>query len=94
MESQFSAQIAEYRRMVETKFGIGKDLMDRDAEWTARWQKGESVNDITDTAGLIGYDDPAQTVFKAISNFAKAISLKLRRRGERTRRSASVLPKP
>jgi hypothetical protein len=83
MESQFASQLAEYRRMVETTFAIGRDLMDRDAEWTARWQKGEAVNSITDTAGLTGYSDPEQAVFRAIKAFSTLIGLNRRLRGQR-----------
>ncbi len=93
MESQFSTQLASYRRMVESKFGIGKEMMVRDAEWTVRYQKGESAIEIAESAALIGYADPEQAIFKAISKFATSISLRLRRRGERIKKRTSVPPK-
>jgi hypothetical protein len=94
MEAQFRTQLNEYRRMVESKFGIGKDMMARDAGWTARYQKGETAIEIAEGENLIGYSDPEQAVFKAISKFAKLISLRLRRRGERIRPKPSVSLKP
>ena len=92
IESQFSNQLAAYRRMVESKFGIGKEMMARDAAWAVRYQKGESAIEIAESAGLIGYADPEQAVFKAINKFAASISLKLKRRSERIRKT-SVPPR-
>jgi hypothetical protein len=68
--------------------------MVRDAEWAVRYQKGESAIEIAESSNLIGYADPEQAIFKAINTFATSISLKLRRRGERYKRTTSIPPKP
>jgi hypothetical protein len=86
MARQFNAQLSAYRRTVEERFGIGREMIDRDAQWTARYQKGETAIEIADAEGLRGYSDAEQTVFRAISEFAKTISLRLRRRGQRVKR--------
>lgn len=94
MESQFRTQLAEYRRVVEDRFGTGKEMIPRDAEWTVRYQRGESAIEIAESADLIGYEDPEQAVFKAISKFARSIHLNLRRRGERPRKPSVPYQRP
>jgi hypothetical protein len=94
MVSRFTTQLDEYRRMVEMRFATRRiDTLTRDAEWTARYQKGESAIEITEAAALIGYQDDAQAVFKAIERFSRLIGLNLRRRGVRVPRETSVQPK-
>jgi hypothetical protein len=83
-ESQLSAQLAEYRRMVERKFGIGRDRIDRDAEWTVRYQRGIPALEIA--IGLTGYSDPEQAVYRAVERFAASIGLTLRKNSTRCTR--------
>jgi hypothetical protein len=94
MTAEFREQITAYRRFVEVKFGVGKEehILRRDAQWTARYQKGELAVEISDTARLIGYLDSAQAVFVAIKTFAKLAGIRLRRRGERIPGRPSVVP--
>ena len=94
MNADFRKQLSDYKRFVEVKFGIGKEehLLRRDAEWTARYQKGELAVVISESAGLTGYDDPDQTVSAAIRTFAKLIGLNLRKRGQRLPKKTSVPP--
>ena len=94
MQAQFRLQLAGYRTIVETRFGVGREeRVHREAEWTARYQKGESVADIVQTIGIGRLADPEQAIFRAIDRFAKGIGLKLRRRARRSHR-ASVQRKP
>lgn len=81
VEKEFSSQLAEYRRLVERKFGIGKDKMARDAEWTVLYHKGVPALEIA--RGLTGYDDPEQTVYRAVKRFANSIGLALRKNSTR-----------
>jgi hypothetical protein len=86
MESQLSTQLIQYRRTVETSFAIGKkETLQRDAEWTARYQRGESAIEIAETKEW-NIQDPEQAIFRAVSRFAQSIGLNLRRRGRRTKR--------
>jgi hypothetical protein len=93
MNLEFRRQLSDYKRYVEVKFGVGKEehLLRRDAEWTARYQKGELAVAICESAELTGYDDSAQAVFVAIKTFAKLIGLKLRKRGQRIPKKISVV---
>jgi hypothetical protein len=85
MQSEFAKQLVAYRRMVETKFAIGKEEhLDRDARWTVLYRKGQSVRVISNQANLKCYSDPEQAVFRAIERFARLIGLDLTRRKERT----------
>jgi hypothetical protein len=87
MESEFSACLARFKRDVEFTFGIGREeTLERDAKWTARYQKGETAIEIAETEDLSNSTDPEQLVFRAIERFARIIGLNLRRRGERIRR--------
>jgi len=93
MESQLSTQLIQYRHTVETSFAIGKkETLQRDAEWTARYQRGDSAIDIAESKEW-NVQDPEQAIFRAVSRFAKSIGLILRRRGRRTKRSV-VQSKP
>jgi hypothetical protein len=92
VESQFSSQLTQYRRMVELKFGIGREEhLYRDAVWTAKYQRGQTAIEIAESEDLRGFSDPEQVVFRAVDRFAKSIALNLRRRGHR-RKKAVVLP--
>jgi hypothetical protein len=76
--AQFRANLDEYRRTVEARAGLRKrDTMERDAEWTVRFQKGEAPAEFANT--LTGYEDSLQTVYRAIERFADEIGLNLRR---------------
>ena len=94
MNTEFRKQLSDYKRVVEVKFSIGKEehLLRRDAQWTARYQKGELAVEISETAGLTGYEDSAQAVFVAIKTFARSAGIRLRRRGQRIPRNSSVVP--
>lgn len=54
-----------------------RDNLARDAEWTARYQKGEQVFEIA--VGMKRYKDCEQTVYRAVERFATFIGLNLRR---------------
>jgi len=72
----FTTQLNEYRRAVETRF-TASDNLARDAEWTARYQKGEQAFEIA--FGMTGYDDCEQMVYRAVDRFATSIGLNLRK---------------
>jgi len=95
MNAEFRQQLSEYKRYVEVKFSTEKEehLLRRDAEWTVRYQKGESAAEIVQTIDIGSLDDPEQAVFRAIDRFAKSIGLNLRKRGVRRKRT-SVRPRP
>jgi hypothetical protein len=80
MKSQFKKRLEEYRRMMESMYGARKDNSIRDAEWTARYQKGDAAFEIA--TGLTGYD-PEQAVYRAVARFASIIGLKLRQNRKR-----------
>jgi hypothetical protein len=71
----FMAQMMDYRRAVEARLGAGENLA-RDAEWTARYQKGEQATEIG--FSMTTYYD-LQTVYRAVERFALAIGLNLRK---------------
>lgn len=76
-------QLAQYRIECNKRSGTFKTQVDRDAEWTVRYQKGERAKDIA--AELFrGYEEPAQTVYRAVERFARDIGLTLPNRRRRT----------
>jgi hypothetical protein len=90
MQSQFDEQLAKYRRMMESKYAATKEVtLVRDAEWTARYRKGETAVEIANELldNRKAYNDPEQTVYRAVERFAEIIGLTLRpnrkRRGTR-----------
>jgi hypothetical protein len=81
MTSQFQVSLDEYRRRVEGIVAARrKDTLNRDAEWTVRYQSGEAAFEIA--VGLDGID-PEQTVYRAVERFARTIDLALRRARKR-----------
>ena len=87
IEFELRVQLSEYKRRVDLIFAVRrKEHLDRDARWTALYQKGEDAISISETSELEG-NDPEQTIFRAINRFAKLIGLNLRRRGHRRRRA-------
>jgi len=74
--ADFTSQLEAYRRMAEKRFKA-TDNLTRDAEWTARYQKGETAIDIA--SGLKRYKDSEQAVYRAVDRFALAIGLNLRK---------------
>lgn len=94
MQGQFRRQLAGYRTTVETRFGVGREKkLQIEAGWTARYQKGESVIETVQTINIGELADPEQTTYRAIERFSKSVGLKLRRRGQRPKRT-SVHPTP
>jgi hypothetical protein len=74
--AHFAAQLEDYRREVERRFGARGNLT-RDAEWTARYQKGETAIDIA--FDMKRYRDSEQAVYRAVERFALTIGLNLRK---------------
>ena len=74
--SQFADQLEDYRRIVRVRSEVTANLA-RDAEWTARYQKGETAIDIA--FGMTRYRDSEQAVYRAVERFALAIGLNLRK---------------
>ena len=81
IESQFRSQLAEYRRMAELKFGTGKEQnIQRDARWTAKYQRGQTTIEIMQAEWPEGFTDTEQVIYRAVDRFAKSIGLNLRGR--------------
>jgi ribosome-associated translation inhibitor RaiA len=83
MESQFKKQLKLYRQAVEARMGGTLEHLERDAEWTARYQKGQAVFELA--GELRGYEDSEQTVYRAIERYAATIELNLRKNQKRRR---------
>ena len=79
---QFASQLEDYRRATEAKFKA-RDNLARDAEWTARYQKGEQAFEIA--FDVEGFEDREQTVYRAVERFAASIGLNLRKIRRRRR---------
>jgi len=82
---QFNAQLTDYRAAMERRFAlkIEHDQLARDAKWTALYQKGMPAFQIAEQEQLPRHEDPKQTVFRAVSRFARSIALNLRSRAGR-----------
>ena len=76
VENDFNQQLSNYREQVAKYYGLRKDN-ERDALWTARFQKSISIIKIAKDLPR-AYKDPDQTVKKAIGRFAISIGLTLR----------------
>jgi hypothetical protein len=86
LRREFNEALNAYRKQQLERFGLPRDNAERDARWTVRYQKGVPAADIAQELPL-AYDDPAQTVWKAIDRFAKEIGLTLvQTRRRRTRK--------
>jgi len=73
---RFAAQLEDYRHAVELRVKAQANLT-RDAEWTARYQKGGQAFEIA--VGVRRYRDVEQAVYRAVERFASAIGLNLRK---------------
>ncbi len=83
MESQFKRQLTQYRKNIEVALGVNKfGTLRRDAEWTARYHKGEAAHEIA-TALTGPYKDKEQAVYRSVERFARQIGLNIRKNQKR-----------
>jgi hypothetical protein len=65
----------------------------RDARWTVKYQKGQTVIEIMEAEWPKGFADTEQAIYRAIDRFATSIGLHLRGKG-RKRGKSIVQPPP
>ncbi|MEO8097869.1 MAG: hypothetical protein ABI811_09220 [Acidobacteriota bacterium] len=94
MQRDFTKELTLYKQTITARLGVGRhDRIKQEAEWTVRWQKGESIVQIANAVDIGTQADPEQAIYRAIQRFAKGIGLTLRKKGERPPPSKTVLKK-